>query len=172
MSATGGKDAMEPGFAASEIDTTKPHPARMYDAYLGGKDNYAADREAVREILRVFPEVRAMARANRAFMQRAVRFLAGEAGIRQFIDIGTGIPSAGNVHEVAGQVAPGARVVYVDNDHCKSGCAHAGRAGTPDRPGALSRRGLDPHILHEHPWPGGRPVRVRRPGPDRVLDAQ
>ena len=116
MSATGGKDAMEPGFAASEIDTTKPHPARMYDAYLGGKDNYAADREAVREILRVFPEVRAMARANRAFMQRAVRFLAGEAGIRQFIDIGTGIPSAGNVHEVAGQVAPGARVVYVDND--------------------------------------------------------
>ena len=116
MSATGGKDAMEPGFAASEIDTTKPHPARMYDAYLGGKDNYAADREAVREILRVFPEVRAMARANRAFMQRAVRFLAGEAGVRQFIDIGTGIPSAGNVHEVAGQVAPGARVVYVDSD--------------------------------------------------------
>jgi S-adenosyl methyltransferase len=107
---------MEPGFAASEIDTSKPHPARMYDAYLGGKDNYAADREAVRQILRAFPEVRAMARANRAFMQRAVRFLAGEAGIRQFIDIGTGIPSAGNVHEVAGQVAPGARVVYVDND--------------------------------------------------------
>jgi S-adenosyl methyltransferase len=107
---------MEPGFAASEIDTSKPHPARMYDAYLGGKDNYAADREAVRQILRAFPEVRAMARANREFMQRAVRFLAGEAGIRQFIDIGTGIPAAGNVHEVAGQVAPGARVVYVDND--------------------------------------------------------
>jgi hypothetical protein len=107
---------MEPGFAASEIDTSKPHPARMYDAYLGGKDNYAADREAVRQVLRAFPEVRAMARANRAFMQRAVRFLAGEAGIRQFIDIGTGIPSAGNVHEIAGQVAPGARVVYVDND--------------------------------------------------------
>ena len=113
---TGGKDAMEPGFAASEIDTSKPHPARMYDAYLGGKDNYAADREAVRQILRTWPEVRDMARANRAFMQRAVRFLAGEVGIRQFVDIGTGIPSAGNVHEVAGQVAPGARVVYVDND--------------------------------------------------------
>jgi hypothetical protein len=107
---------MEPGFAASEIDTSKPHPARMYDAYLGGKDNYAADREAVRQILRTWPEVRDMARANRAFMQRAVRFLAGEVGIRQFVDIGTGIPSAGNVHEVAGQVAPGARVVYVDND--------------------------------------------------------
>ena len=107
---------MEPGFAASQVDTSKPHPARMYDAYLGGRDNYAADREAVRQILRDFPEVRAIARANRAFMQRAVRFLADEPGIRQFIDIGTGIPSAGNVHEVAGQVAPGTRVVYVDND--------------------------------------------------------
>jgi hypothetical protein len=86
---------MERGFAASEIDTSKPHPARMYNAYLGGRDNYAADRETVRQVLRVFPEVRAIAQANRAFMQRAVRFLAGEAGIRQFIDIGTGIPSAG-----------------------------------------------------------------------------
>src|ERR1700722_7736548 len=110
------RDAMEAGFPLSEIDTPRPHPARMYDAYLGGKDNYAADREAVRRILRSWPEVRAMARANRAAMQRMVRFLAGEAGIRQFLDIGTGIPSAGNVHEVAGQVAPGARVVYVDND--------------------------------------------------------
>jgi hypothetical protein len=111
-----GKDAMEPGFAASEIDTSKPHPARMYDAYLGGKDNYPADRAAVRQVLRAFPEVRPIALANRAFMQRAVRFLAAEAGIRQFIDIGTGIPSAGNVHEVAGQAAPGTQVVYVDND--------------------------------------------------------
>lgn len=107
---------METGFPLSKIDTTRPHPARMYDAYLGGKDNYAADREAVRQILRNWPEVPAMARANRAAMQRMVRFLAGEAGIRQFLDIGTGIPSAGNVHEVAGQVAPDSRVVYVDND--------------------------------------------------------
>ena len=107
---------MEAGFPLSEIDTTRPHPARMYDAYLGGKDNYAADREAVRQILRNWPEVRAMARANRAAMQRMVRFLAGEAGMRQFLDIGTGIPSTGNVHEVAGQVAPDSRVVYVDND--------------------------------------------------------
>ena len=111
-----GKDAMEPGFAAAEIDTSKPHPARMYNAYLGGNDNYPADRAAVRQILRNFPEVRPIALANRAFMQRAVRFLAAEAGIRQFIDIGTGIPSAGNVHEVAGRAAPDARVVYVDND--------------------------------------------------------
>ena len=111
-----GKDAMEPGFAAAQIDTSKPHPARMYNAYLGGNDNYPADRAAVRQILRNFPEVRGIALANRAFMQRAVRFLAAEAGIRQFIDIGTGIPSAGNVHEVAGRAAPDARVVYVDND--------------------------------------------------------
>jgi S-adenosyl methyltransferase len=115
MSATR-RDAMEPGFATSEIDTSRPHPARMYDAYLGGKDNYPVDREAVRQILRDFPEARAIALANRAFLQRAVRFLAGQAGIRQFLDIGTGIPSAGNVHEVAGQAAADARVVYVDND--------------------------------------------------------
>jgi S-adenosyl methyltransferase len=111
-----GKDAMEPGFAAAEIDTTKPHPARMYNAYLGGNDNYPADRAAVRQILRDFPEVRGIALANREFMQRAVRFLAAEAGIRQFLDIGTGIPSAGNVHEVAQRAAPDTRVVYVDND--------------------------------------------------------
>jgi hypothetical protein len=110
------KDAMEPGFAAAEIDTSRPHPARMYNAYLGGNDNYPADRAAVRQILRDFPEVRGIALANRAFLQRAVQFLAAEAGIRQFIDVGTGIPSAGNVHEVAGQAAPDTRVVYVDND--------------------------------------------------------
>src|ERR1700758_5563041 len=110
------KDAMEPGFAASQIDTSKPHPARMYNAYLGGKDNYPVDRQAVREVLRDFPEVPAIAQANRAFLIRAVRFLAADAGIRQFIDIGTGIPSAGNVHEVAGQAAPGTRAAYIDND--------------------------------------------------------
>jgi hypothetical protein len=88
---------MEPGFAASEIDTSRPHPARMYDAYLGGRDNYPVDREAVRQILRDFPEARLIAQANRAFLQRSVRFLAAEAGIWQFLDIGTGIPSAGNV---------------------------------------------------------------------------
>jgi S-adenosyl methyltransferase len=107
---------MEPGFAAAEIDTSKPHPARMYNVYLGGSDNYPADRAAVAQILRDYPEARDIALANRAFMQRAVRFLAAEAGIRQFLDIGAGIPSAGNVHEVAGRPAPDARVVYVDND--------------------------------------------------------
>jgi hypothetical protein len=107
---------MEPGFALADIDTSWPHPARMYDFYLGGKDNYAVDQEAAREILRAVPEVRDMARENRAFLQRAVRFLVGEAGIRQIIDIGTGIPTAGNVHEVAREMAPDVRVVYVDND--------------------------------------------------------
>jgi S-adenosyl methyltransferase len=84
-----------------------PHAARMYDALLGGKDNYAVDRQAVRQVLRAAPEVRESARANRAFLQRAVRFLAAEAGIRQIIDIGTGIPAARNVHEVAGQARAG-----------------------------------------------------------------
>ena len=92
---------METGFALSEIDTTTPHPARIYDALLGGKDNYAAARQTVRQLLKAAPEARDSARANRAFLQRAVRFLACEAGIRQIIDIGTGIPAAGNVHEVA-----------------------------------------------------------------------
>lgn len=107
---------IEPGFAPSQIDTTRPHPARMYNFYLGGRDNYLADREAATQVLRVVPEVRAIARENRAFLQRAVRFLVGEAGIRQIIDIGTGIPTEGNVHEVAQQIAPDVRVAYVDND--------------------------------------------------------
>ena len=107
---------MEQGFALSQIDTTTPHPARIYDALLGGKDNYPADREAVREILKAAPEARESARANRAFLRRVVRFLVGEAGIRQIIDIGTGIPTAGNVHQVAAEVARGTRVAYVDND--------------------------------------------------------
>jgi hypothetical protein len=110
------KDAMEPVFAASEIDTTTPHPARMYDALLGCKDHYRADQEAVGQLLKAAPEARDSALANRAFMQRAVQFLVREAGIRQVIDIGTGIPTAGNVHQVAGGVAPGTRLVYVDND--------------------------------------------------------
>lgn len=85
---------MEPGLSPSEIDTSRPHPARLYNYYLGGKDNYVVDREAATEVLRVAPDVWAIARENRAFLQRVVRFLVGEAGIRQIIDIGTGIPVA------------------------------------------------------------------------------
>jgi S-adenosyl methyltransferase len=98
------------------IDTSVAHPARVYDYWLGGKDNFAADREAAERVLAVTPGLRARVQANRAFLARAVRYLAAEAGIRQFLDVGTGIPSANNTHEVAQAVAPDARIVYVDND--------------------------------------------------------
>jgi hypothetical protein len=100
----------------TEIDTSVAHPARVYDYWLGGKDNFAADREAAERVLAVTPGLRFRVRANRAFLARAVRYLAAEAGIRQFLDIGTGIPSANNTHEVAQAAAPESRVVYVDND--------------------------------------------------------
>jgi SAM-dependent methyltransferase len=100
----------------TNINTDVAHPARMYDYYLGGKDNFPADREAAEQALAASPAVRDMARQNRAFLQRVVRFLAREAGIRQFLDIGTGLPTQGNVHEIAQAIAPDARVVYVDND--------------------------------------------------------
>jgi len=98
------------------FDTSVAHQARVYDYLLGGKDNYAADRAAAESWLQVNPDTVFTARANRAFLGRAVRFLAAEAGIRQFLDIGTGIPTAGNTHHVAQAVAPAARVVYVDYD--------------------------------------------------------
>src|SRR3954463_12088592 len=97
----------------SRIDTTQPHPARRYNYWLGGKDHFAADRASGDEIARKFPEIVMAARANRGFLGRAVRFLAGEAKIRQFLDIGTGIPAPGNTHDVAQGIAPTARVVYV-----------------------------------------------------------
>ena len=93
-----------------------PSPARIYDYLLGGKDNYPADREAAEEVLAVAPDARTSAVENRAFMRRAVRYLAAEAGIRQFIDIGSGLPTQGNLHEIAQVYAPESRVVYADND--------------------------------------------------------
>jgi len=98
------------------FDTGVANQARIYDYLLGGKDNYAADREAVDAVLKIAPEMGFTARANRAFLGRAVRYLAAEAGIRQFLDIGTGIPTAGNTHHVAQAAAPDSRVVYVDYD--------------------------------------------------------
>jgi hypothetical protein len=98
------------------FDTSVANQARIYDYLLGGKDNYEADRAAVDAVLKIAPEMGFTARENRAFLGRAVRFLAAEAGIRQFLDIGTGIPTAGNTHQVAQAVAPEARVVYVDYD--------------------------------------------------------
>jgi hypothetical protein len=105
-----------PGADPPPRDTTVPHASRMYDYLLGGKDNFAADREAADQLVAVGPATLRAVRENRAFLGRAVRYLAGEAGVRQFLDIGTGIPAADNTHEVAQRVAPGSRVVYVDND--------------------------------------------------------
>jgi hypothetical protein len=100
---------------SSEIDTSRPHPARVYDYFLGGRTNFAADRQMANRILVSAPLAQTTARENRAFLCRAVRYLAVE-GIRQFLDIGTGLPTASNVHEVAQAIDPTARVVYVDND--------------------------------------------------------
>ncbi|MBO0755585.1 MAG: SAM-dependent methyltransferase, partial [Bradyrhizobiaceae bacterium] len=110
-------------WAPTNLDVSTPTPARMYDYYLGGKDNFAADREAADKVLAAAPEVRRMAVENRAFLGRVVRFLA-EAGISQFIDVGAGLPTQRNVHEVAQEAVADARVAYVDNDRCKLGCSH------------------------------------------------
>jgi hypothetical protein len=99
-----------------DLHTDRPHPARVYDYMLGGKDNFEADRKAAEQALAVNPTGRAGPLENRAFMVRAVRYLAAEAGIRQFLDIGTGIPTSPNVHEVAQSAAPASRIAYADND--------------------------------------------------------
>ena len=101
---------------SNEINTDIPQSARVYDYWLGGGDNFPADRAMGDAIAEQVPTIRTMVRGQRAFLGRAVRWLAGEAGVRQFLDIGTGIPTTGNVHEVAQRVAPEARVLYVDND--------------------------------------------------------
>ncbi len=100
----------------SAMNTGIPHPARVYDYFLGGKDNFEADRIAGDAAIKVFPNTAESARAARAFLRRVVHFLAADAGIRQFLDIGTGLPSGENVHEVAQSAAPEAKIVYVDND--------------------------------------------------------
>jgi trans-aconitate methyltransferase len=117
----------------NDLDTETPNPARMYDYLLGGAANFAADRAAVQQILEVNPHARAQARANRAFMRRAVRYLAVEQGVRQFLDLGSGIPTVGNVHEIVRQSAPEARVVYVDSEAV---AANYGRRALADVPGA------------------------------------
>jgi SAM-dependent methyltransferase len=102
--------------ARPRFDPSVPHPARIYAYWLGGKDHHRADREAAEEIIRRRPHVVAGARANRAFLARVVRYLTNECGIRQFLDIGTGLPASENTHEVAQAIAPDCRVVYVDDD--------------------------------------------------------
>jgi S-adenosyl methyltransferase len=130
--ADGWLTAPVPASEPAEIDTSVAHPARVYDYWLGGKDNFTADREAGDRVLAVTPGLRERVRAGRAFLVRAVRYLAIEAGIRQFLDIGTGIPAANNTHEVAQWAAPGSRVVYVDNDPIVLTHARALLAGGPE----------------------------------------
>ncbi|MBA6435826.1 MULTISPECIES: SAM-dependent methyltransferase [Streptomyces] len=120
------------GLAPDQIDTTKPHPARMYDFYLNGKDHYEVDAEAAGRVLEVYPTVRLNATVNRAFIHRATRWLSREAGVRQFLDIGTGIPTEPNLHQVAQSVAPEARVVYTDYDPIVLAYAQALLVGTPE----------------------------------------
>jgi hypothetical protein len=109
-------DATPDADAIARLDTGVPHIARIYDYVLGGKDNFAPDREAAEDVVKAMPDIVRGVREARAFLVRVVRFLAGEAGIRQFLDIGTGLPTASNTHETAQRQAPESRVVYVDND--------------------------------------------------------
>ena len=121
----------DPEQGTTGLDTSVAHIARIYNYWLGGKDNFAVDREAANRALAAEPSIAVAARANRAFLGRAVSFLAGQQGIRQFLDIGTGIPAADNTHEVAQRIADDARVVYVDNDPIVLAHARALLASTP-----------------------------------------
>ncbi|HEV2252595.1 MAG TPA: SAM-dependent methyltransferase [Streptosporangiaceae bacterium] len=102
--------------AGTAIDTTVPHSARIWNYWLGGKDNYEIDRVAGDQFSAIYPGIVDIARADRAFLGRVIRYVAGEAGVRQFLDVGTGLPTADNTHQVAQRVAPESRIVYVDND--------------------------------------------------------
>jgi SAM-dependent methyltransferase len=131
------------------IDATVPTAARMYDYWLGGHDNFAADRIAALKVTERTPGVAEAARANRKFLGRAVRYLAGEAGIRQFLDLGTGLPTKGNVHQVAQAITPGAHVVYVDNDPMV--LAHARALKTGDGTAVIHADLRDPDTILSHP---------------------
>ena len=115
-----------------EIDTTVPHSARIWNFWLGGKDNFEIDRQVGMQLQETYPAIVDLARSDRRFLRRAVRYLASEAGIRQFLDIGTGLPTLDNTHEVAQQVAPESRIVYVDNDPLVLVHARALLTSTPE----------------------------------------
>ena len=144
-----------------QLDTQHAHPARVYNYWLGGKDNFAADREAAEQAIAANPGIKTDVRANRAFLTRAVRYLAGECGVRQFLDIGTGLPVAGNTHQVAQEVAPNARIVYADNDPIVLLHARALLSSTPQ--GTCDLRGGGPAGYRGH-----RASRGADPGPPRA----
>ena len=132
------------------FDPTRPHAARVYDYLLGGKDNFAADRAVGDQIIARLPEVQVGVQAQRAVLKRVVRYLVGEAGVRQLLDIGSGLPTSDNVHEIAQRTGPGTRVVYVDNDPVV--LAHA-RAILSDEAATFAERGdlLDPASIVASP---------------------
>jgi len=140
----------ETGQAASGVDTTVPNVARIYDYLLGGKDNFAADRETAERLIAAIPDVAAIARDNRSFLGRVVRYLAVQAGIRQFLDLGSGLPTQANVHELAQGVVPDVRVAYVDHDPV---VASHGRAlfASGDRVAMALADLRDPAGVVEHP---------------------
>ncbi|MTE18848.1 SAM-dependent methyltransferase [Streptomyces sp. TRM43335] len=140
------------GFHADDIDTSRPHSARMYDYFLGGKTNYEADIQGAEAVIGIWPGVRTGARVNRAFMHRAARWLVREAGIRQFLDVGTGIPTEPNLHQVVQGTAPEARVVYADNDPIVLRYAQALLRSTPEgRTAYLHADATDPDSILNHP---------------------
>jgi hypothetical protein len=140
----------ESGLPADRIDTSRPHPARMYDYWLGGRDNYEVDREAAEAIIAATPSIREAVQANRAFMRRAVRTLVEDFGIRQIIDIGTGIPTSPNTHEIAQSIAPGTRVAYVDNDPIVGVHANARLVGIGET-GFVLADVREPEAILDHP---------------------
>src|SRR5690348_8145736 len=125
-------DSSSPSSQKPPIDTSVPHSARVWNYWLGGKDHYPVDRLVGDQVMAMFPDITRLARADRAFLGRAVRYLAGDAGIRQFLDIGTGLPTANNTHEVAQGIAPESRIVYVDNDPLVLVHARALLTSTPE----------------------------------------
>jgi S-adenosyl methyltransferase len=144
-----GHDSAAGGFTAASIDTGKPHPARIYDYLLGGWDNYEVDREAAERVIGLAPDARVSVRANRDFLRRAVRTVTA-AGVRQIIDIGTGIPTSPNTHEVARKTAPDVKVAYVDNDPIVATHAGAKLTDTGNTGFALGDV-RDPVAILEHP---------------------
>ena len=145
----------ETGAAEPAFDPSVAHPARVYNVWLGGKDHYAADRDAAQRVAGCRPQVVAGALANRQFLGRVVRYLAGKQGVRQFLDIGTGLPAPDNTHEVAQAIDPAARIVYADHDPVVLAHARALLGSAPDAPATISA----PTCTTRPPsWPG-------RPGP-------
>ncbi len=145
---SGGTLAGTEGTTGGGFNSDRAHPARVYNRWLGGKDNFAADREVADHVARIAPWAATGARANRAFLRRAVCFLAGQ-GITQFLDVGAGLPSAGNVHEVAQRLQPDARVCYLDNDPVVLAHARALLAGQTTI--AVAGDARDPHAILADP---------------------